>query len=159
MPPIGNHVADEAGIALMAEWIRSLSDLQSFDSWNQHYFQGAMTPVEHQLQDVDRDGWTNWQEFQLGSDPTWEIDRWRMDLQVVDQVASLRFPAIPNPLIGWKLTLSSAADSLSEPTLLGERSTALPDQGIHTYSVEILQHPQAFFHMAMEWPASPLPEE
>jgi len=159
MPPIGNHVADEAGIALMAEWIRSLSDLQSFDSWNQHYFQGAMTPVEHQLQDVDRDGWTNWQEFQLGSDPTWEIDRWRMDLQVVDQVASLRFPAIPNPLIGWKLTLSSAADSLTEPTLLGERSTALPDQGIHTYSVEILQHPQAFFHMAMEWPASPLPEE
>ena len=63
MLPIGNHMADQQSIAKMVEWIMGLAAWRSFDDWNETFFQGTHSALEHQMIYDGQDGWTKWQEF------------------------------------------------------------------------------------------------
>jgi len=75
MPPLASNEIDEAGVALITEWILSLDGYQTLESWLETHFPGQ---PEIDLQaDADFDGQSNAEEFELGTDPNNPRDYWR----------------------------------------------------------------------------------
>ena len=155
MPPIGNHVADQQSIAQMGEWIMGLASWKSFDNWNETFFQGTPSALEHQLMDDDQDGWTNWQEFHLGTDPQWAMDHWRMSFKRGSEGSTLQFPNPGSGELSWNLEFDSKATSNASGTLRANSSEKKDEKGLLSVPVDFSKDAAGFFKMRIDWPEAP----
>lgn len=70
MPPIAHNVIDEAGAALIHDWIvNGLAGYQTFQEWQREQFGSDMVENAGPGEDFDGDGVSNQAEYLLGSDP------------------------------------------------------------------------------------------
>lgn len=70
MPPLGSNELDQAGIALLTEWIASaLPSRQSYDQWREIVFGNLVSPEGSSGFDADVDSKTNGEEFLAGTGP------------------------------------------------------------------------------------------
>ncbi len=155
MPPIGNHVADQQSIAQMGEWIMGLASWKSFDNWNETFFQGTPSALEHQLMDDDQDGWSNWQEFHLGTDPQWAMDHWRMSFKRGSEGSTLQFPNPGSGELSWNLEFDSKATSNASGTLMANSSEKKDEKGLLSVPVDFSKDAAGFFKMRIDWPEAP----
>jgi hypothetical protein len=82
MPPIGLRQIDEAGIALIAQWIEGdLTNHVSFTDWQFAFFRSTNSPGNIAPEgDFDGDGISNYAEFLLRSNPTNGTDSGHINL-------------------------------------------------------------------------------
>ncbi|MEO8617452.1 MAG: PQQ-dependent sugar dehydrogenase [Luteolibacter sp.] len=70
MPPLGSNELDQAGIALLTEWIQQgLPARKTYDTWRLEKLGSATSPASQPSADPDGDGRTNQEEFLAATDP------------------------------------------------------------------------------------------
>lgn len=106
MPPVGSHVLDAEGIALMQAWIDSLNPSKTYAQWQITAFGDQGAEETRPNADADGDGWSNEAEFFLGTDPTSRLDRWRMWINRED--LTLSFPMIHHPKVSFQLKYATS---------------------------------------------------
>ncbi|WP_309386623.1 PQQ-dependent sugar dehydrogenase [Cerasicoccus frondis] len=103
MPPLASNEIDEAGVALVREWIENLS-AQTYEDWAALHFPDNAESADPDA-DVDQDGFSNEFEFLLGSNPNQYLDAWRPELLWSDGQVSLVYQTVPHtPLLIEKST-------------------------------------------------------
>jgi len=95
MPPIGSHVVDAEGVALITAWINDLAGYQGYEAWSLATA-GAALP---KAADADGDGVNNIGEFLLDTDPLDPLQRWdggSLDFQGAGGIPQITFDRIAN---------------------------------------------------------------
>ena len=70
MPPLASNELDQAGIALLTEWIQQgLPARRTYGQWRQEKFGSLVSPEGQATADPDGDGSTNQKEFLTATDP------------------------------------------------------------------------------------------
>ena len=70
MPPLASSQLDQAGIALLTEWIQQgLPARRTYGQWRQEKFGSLVSPEGQATADPDGDGSTNQKEFLTATDP------------------------------------------------------------------------------------------
>ncbi len=70
MPALGSNELDQAGIALLTEWIQQgLPARKTYDTWRLEKLGSSTSPASQPSADPDGDGRTNQEEFLAATDP------------------------------------------------------------------------------------------
>jgi uncharacterized repeat protein (TIGR03806 family) len=78
MPPLGSTVLDEYALAVIARWITNdLPNRVTFSSWLDQHFPNTNSPSAQPLSDPDMDGYSNYAEFLIGSNPNSAANLWK----------------------------------------------------------------------------------
>ncbi|MDG1889752.1 MAG: PQQ-dependent sugar dehydrogenase [Verrucomicrobiota bacterium] len=101
MPPVGSHVLDPRGVELMGRWIVESLPLKSYKRWSREALGDENIQENRPSWDKDGDGWSNLAEFYMGTDPTWKLDRWRLQLDTNSH--KLRLPEVRHPDLSWNI--------------------------------------------------------
>ncbi len=82
MPPLGSNVTDQAGIALLTEWINSaLPARPLYEQWRNGFF-SALDPRGDRSADPDGDSRDNYSEYLLGSSPLTSAEDWQAKIEI-----------------------------------------------------------------------------
>lgn len=100
MPPLGSNLVDEAGLALLRQWVLSLDRerLTAFDTW----MAGFDTADSGLHADPDRDGLSNGQEYLAGTDPTRSVERWMPQVVTENERRLLIVPPVVNGALDFQ---------------------------------------------------------
>ncbi|MDC0325301.1 PQQ-dependent sugar dehydrogenase [bacterium] len=153
MPPVGSHVLDEEGIDLIKRWVTTTLPDKSYTEWSQHFSQTLLVQELDALADNDQDGWNNLSEFYLGTDPTFELDHWRLSLDVARK--TLFFPMPSNPKIEFQLEASNSLGSDADWQQVEILETAEPVfgyKGLQESKAEGIREGSKFFRAIMTFP-------
>ena len=84
MPPLGSTRVDEAGVALIREWIHSLGGepALTYEGWTQQFLDSLEAGDLLKTADPDRDGRTNLEEFLADTHPGRASDFWQPHVQM-----------------------------------------------------------------------------
>lgn len=120
MPPIGSNRVDDAGVALIREWVNSLEDPTPLDyaSWIAEFLSAQPALNGTADADPDRDGQRNFQEFIADTHPGDVGDRWRPQIQG----GFLTLPETPNGRLEIQTSVDVADWSLLSAEAVGSTS-------------------------------------
>lgn len=98
MPPIGSNRVDEAGMALLREWVLALDEepTGAYTSWLRPFLRTQPELEQGLTADPDRDGQTNFQEYIANTHPGEVGDRWKAVIGRDAGGPYLTLPATPN---------------------------------------------------------------
>lgn len=94
MPNVGSLERDLEGEQMIADWI---TNYKSLKEWQEEHFGSADAPEAQPGHDADGDGYTNEQEYILGTLPTDAASRWAvLSCEPVNGQLEVRFPLPAN---------------------------------------------------------------
>lgn len=112
MPPLASSLVDTNGVALLARWIASLTNYQTYAEWQVAHFGSTNAPGSGEFDDFDADGARNYQEYLTATDPLSSASAWGLAISGSNNaavVSSLQ-PANRAVELQWSPNLQSASN-------------------------------------------------
>ena len=144
MPPLATSVLNEEAIYLVGDWIaQDLQNYKTFPQWQFAHFSNTNTSNSLPDSDPDLDGYTNFAEYLLGTDPNQVADRWQFGIKAEGANVILEYIHLANRGIDlqWRANLSGAdwssllheANAPSFPPTNSPRQILIPVSGSNAF--------------------------
>ena len=104
MPNVGSNELDQSGIALITEWIESITT--GYVIWQDQLFPAPESIIAEMSADPDLDGLSNEIEFLTASDPLDPRLSWNPDVEIIDGELCIQIPVTNNR----SYTIESSSD-------------------------------------------------